>query len=147
MSKEREILLVEDNPGDVLLARKALKRSAVEASLRVVRDGREAVQYLRQQGPYSDAARPDLVLLDINLPGWSGHDVLRQIKTDESLRAIPVVMMSSSDQPKDIRESYANHANSYITKPARLAQLADVLTNLTDYWFGLVRSPQEDTTS
>lgn len=136
-----EILLVEDNPGDILLTRKAFKSSKILNSLHVVTDGTAALNFLRRQGEYSEAPRPDLILLDINLPGLDGHEVLAAIKADEDLCQIPVVMLTSSDHERDIAASYKNHANSYICKPPTLAGLSKALNSLQDYWFAVVRLP------
>ncbi|MGH1343966.1 MAG: response regulator [Nannocystales bacterium] len=136
-----EILLVEDNPGDILLTRKAFKSSKVLNTLHVVTDGRSALEFLRRQGKFPDAPRPDLILLDINLPGLDGHEVLAAIKDDDELCQVPVVMLTSSEQERDISASYRHHANSYICKPPSLAGLSSVLNTLQDYWFAVVRLP------
>lgn len=136
-----DILLVEDNEGDILLARKAFERTKVLNALHVVRDGEAALDFLNQRGEHADAPRPDLVLLDINLPKLDGHEVLAEIKASPDLRRIPVVMLTSSDRPSDIEASYAAHANSYITKPPDLSKLAEAVKSLEEYWFVLVKRP------
>ena len=141
--KPVEILLVEDNPGDVLLTRKAFERSKIANTLSVVTDGHEALEYLYRRGEYADAARPDLVLLDINLPRVSGQEVLETVKQDPVLCTIPVVMLTSSDRELDVLAAYASHANSYVSKPPDLRQLADAVSGLEQYWFMLVRRPKQ----
>ncbi len=140
-ARAAEILLVEDNPGDILLTRKAFKSSEIANRLHVVTDGNSALEFLRREGRYPEAVRPDLVLLDINLPGLDGHEVLAAIKADEDLCQVPVVMLTSSDRQRDVATSYRNHANSYICKPPSLAGLSRALNALQDYWFEVVRLP------
>ncbi|MEM9862915.1 MAG: response regulator [Myxococcota bacterium] len=134
-----EILLVEDNPGDILLTQKAFERARILNQLSVVRDGESALDYLHQRSPYEDAARPELILLDINLPQVNGQEVLREIKSHPTLRRIPVIMLTSSERERDIANSYDAHANSYITKPPKLDQLAAAMERIDQYWFALVR--------
>jgi len=142
MLAEREILLVEDNPADVRLTQEALKDAHVpEHSLIVVRDGLEAMAYLRQQGKYADVRTPDLVLLDLNLPGRSGHDVLREIKTCPALRHIPVIVLSTSACHEDITQAYALHANCYIVKPVDLGSFVEIMKHIWQFWFGIVQLP------
>lgn len=138
-----EILLVEDNPGDILLTQRAFKSSKILNALHVVTDGQSALDFLRRQGQYSQAIRPDLVLLDINLPGLDGHEVLASIKSDEDLQQIPVVMLTSSDHDRDVAASYKSQANSYICKPPTLEGLSKALETLQDYWFAVVRLPPQ----
>lgn len=140
-----EILLVEDNPGDILLTKKALESSRILNTLHVVTDGASALQFLRREGEHAGAVRPDLVLLDINLPGLDGHEVLSAIKSDEDLCRLPVVMLTSSERDRDVEASYKNHANSYIRKPPTLAGLSEALSTLQDYWFAVVRLPSAET--
>ena len=139
-----EILLVEDNPGDVLLTKKAFQGSKLLNRLHVVTDGEAALQFLRREPPFQDAVRPDLVLLDINLPKVSGPEVLQAVKADPDLRVIPVVMLTSSDRDSDIRQAYDEHVNSYITKPPSFSALMDVIKNLENYWFVVVKRPTEE---
>lgn len=139
-----EILLVEDNPGDVRLTREALKEGKVLNHLHVVEDGEDAVRFLRREGEFDGAVRPDLVLLDLNLPRKSGHEVLEEIKTDTDLRRIPVVVLTSSEAETDIARSYDRYANAYITKPVDLDQFISVVRAVEDFWLEVVRLPAED---
>ncbi len=139
--KEVNILLVEDNPGDVVLTRMALQKCRISNTLHVVDDGEKALQFLRGQGEYEGRVVPDLVLLDINLPRVNGLQVLKEVKTDEKLRQIPIIMLTSSVREQDVCDAYGYHANSYITKPASLPQLINALQSIEDYWFVLVRRP------
>lgn len=138
-----EILLVEDNPGDVRLTIEALKEGKVRNRLNVARDGVEALEYLKREGPFRDATRPDLVLLDLNLPKMDGREVLAAIKADESLRRIPVVVLTTSKAEEDVLRSYALHANCYITKPVDLDQFISVVKSIDDFWLTVVRLPNE----
>ncbi len=138
-----EILLVEDNPGDVRLTEEALKESTVINHLRVVRDGEEALAFLRREGQYTQALRPDLILLDLNLPKRDGRQVLADIKRDEQLRRIPVVILTTSNAELDIIKSYDLHANCYITKPVDLDQFTKVVKSIEDFWLTTVMLPQE----
>ena len=139
--KPIEILLVEDNPGDVDLAREALEAGKVCNSLHVVSDGEAALAFLRQQGKFAGALRPDLVLLDLNLPKLNGRDVLAAIKEDPDLRRIPVVILTTSKAEEDILRSYNLHANCYITKPMDLNQFFKVVQGIADFWFTIVKLP------
>jgi CheY-like chemotaxis protein len=141
--KPIEILLVEDNPGDARLTREALSLSKVRNNLHHVRDGEEAVAFLRRQGGYASAPTPDLVLLDLNLPRRDGREVLEDIKNDAALKHIPVVILTSSQAEEDIMRSYRLHANSFITKPVDLEQLTKVVQGIEQFWFTLVRLPPE----
>ncbi|MBC7460317.1 MAG: response regulator [Thermoleophilia bacterium] len=136
-----EILLVEDNPGDVRLTREGLKAAKLVNNLSVVNDGLSALKLLRREGEYADAARPDLVLLDLNLPGFSGLEVLKELKSDPELRALPVVVLSSSDAERDIARSYDLHANCYVTKPIDFVQFVDVVSAIEQFWFSIVKLP------
>ncbi len=138
-----DILLVEDNPGDVVLMREALREAEVHNTLHVAPDGREALAFLRREGAYAAAPRPDLILLDLNLPRLNGHEVLAAIKDDPTLRRIPVVMLTTSDAPSDVRAAYDHHVNSYITKPVDLEQFFAVVKGLDGYWLSLVRLSSE----
>ncbi|WP_436910752.1 response regulator [Halosimplex marinum] len=138
-----EILLAEDNPGDVTLTRKALERGNISNNLHVVNDGVEAVAFLRQEGEYADEPRPDLVLLDLNMPRKDGRDVLETIKEDDDLRRIPVVVMTSSEAEEDIVQSYDLHANAYLTKPIDFDGFLDVVQRIEDFWLTVVRMPPE----
>ncbi len=136
-----EILLVEDNPGDVRLTVEALKEAKVHNRLSVVSDGVEALAFLRRTGRYTDAIRPDVILLDLNLPKKDGREVLAEIKADETLRRIPVVILTTSKAEEDILRSYALHANCFITKPVDLDQFIKVVRSIEEFWFTIVRLP------
>jgi chemotaxis family two-component system response regulator Rcp1 len=136
-----QILLVEDNPGDVRLTIEALKEGKVSNSLSVARDGVEALAFLRREGPHVKAARPDLILLDLNLPKKDGREVLAEIKDDTSLRRIPVVVLTTSKAEEDILRTYDLHANCYITKPVDLEQFISVVRSIDDFWLSVVRLP------
>jgi len=139
--KPIEILLVEDNPGDVRLIREALKEGKVRNTLHVACDGVEAITFLRNQGEYSGIPRPDLILLDLNLPKKDGREVLAEIKADEDLKRIPVVVLTTSQSEIDILKSYNLHANCYITKPVDLGQFLKVVKSVEDFWLTVVRLP------
>ena len=136
-----EILLVEDNPGDARLTLEAFKEAKVINNLTVVNDGAEALAYLRRQGAYADAVVPDLVLLDLNLPKVDGRQVLAEIKADESLKRIPVVVLTTSASQDDISLAYGSHANCYITKPVDLDQFLLVVQSIESFWLSLVKLP------
>ena len=138
-----EILLVEDNPGDVDLTRETLLDSKLLNHMSVVNNGVEAMAYLRREGKYAAATRPDLILLDLNLPRKDGREVLAEIKVDERLRRIPVVVLTTSCAEKDILETYDLHANCYITKPVNLDQFSAVVKAIEEFWFTIVRLPPE----
>jgi chemotaxis family two-component system response regulator Rcp1 len=140
---ELDILLVEDNPGDVRLAMEALKEAKLLNRITNVADGVEALAYLRREGKYSDAARPDLILLDLNLPKKDGREVLEEIKQDANLKRIPVVILTTSRAEQDILKAYNLHANCYITKPVDLDQFIKVAKSIDDFWFTMVRLPPE----
>ena len=138
------ILLVEDNPGDVRLTIEALKDGKVRNRLSVVKDGVEAIEFLRREGQYADAPRPDLILLDLNLPRKDGREVLAEIKADDSLRRIPVVVLTTSSSEQDILRTYDLHANCYITKPVDLEQFIGVVRGIEDFWLTVVKLPSEE---
>jgi len=146
-SKEFErpvkILLVEDNPGDVRLTQEAFKENKVSNSLNVVEDGLEAMAFLSQVDKYTDAPRPDLILLDLNLPKKDGREVLAEIKEDPDLKSIPVVVLTTSKAEEDIIKSYNLHANCYITKPVDLEQFITVVKSIEDFWLTIVKLPSE----
>lgn len=137
-----EILLVEDNPGDVELTREAFAEGKVHNRLHVVGDGVEAMRFLRQEEPYAQSPRPDIILLDLNLPKKSGLEVLAELKADPDLRKIPVVILTTSRAEEDIVRSYYNHANCYITKPVDFEQFMKVVRSLEDFWLAVVRLPR-----
>jgi CheY-like chemotaxis protein len=136
-----EVLLVEDDPGDVLMTREALQDTTVANRLSVVSDGVEALAYLRREAPFADAVRPDLVLLDLNLPRRDGREVLKEIKTDEDLRQIPVVVLTTSQAEEDIRRSYELHANAYVTKPVDFDRFISVVRKIDEFFVGVVELP------
>ncbi len=136
-----EILLVEDNPGDVRLTKAALKEGKIMNVLKTVDNGEEALEYLRRQGTYGQAKRPDLILLDLNLPRKSGQEVLAEIKEDQELKRIPVVILTVSEAEQDIVKSYNLHANCYITKPVNLEQFIEVIESIEDFWLTVVMLP------
>ena len=138
-----EILLVEDNPGDVRLTQEAMKDGKMRNNLSVARDGVEAMAFLRQEGQYADAPRPDVVLLDLNLPKKDGREVLAEIKADPELRRIPVVVLTSSKADEDIASSYDSHANCYVTKPGDLEQFMEVIRSVEGFWVQIVKLPKE----
>jgi len=133
--------LVEDNPADVRLTEEALKESKIRNRLFVVNDGVEAIEFLRQQGEYAGSPRPDLVLLDLNLPRKDGREVLADIKTDEELKRIPVVVLTTSQDECDLLRSYNLHANCYIQKPVDLDRFLEVVRSVEDFWLSIVRLP------
>jgi len=132
------ILLVEDNPGDVRLTREALKENKLLNHLLVAQDGVEAMALLRREGKYADAPRPDLILLDLNLPKKDGREVLAEIKSDESLKRIPVVVLTCSQAEADIVRSYDLHANCYVTKPPDLVRFMNVIKSIDEFWLAIV---------
>lgn len=136
-----EILLVEDSPGDARLAREGLSECKIRNNLHIVDDGVKAMAFLRRQGEYAKTPRPDLILLDLNLPRKDGREVLREIKEDDSLKVIPVVILTTSKAEEDIIKSYSLHANCYVTKPLGLQQFLDVVRSIEDFWFTIVRLP------
>jgi CheY-like chemotaxis protein len=138
-----EILLVEDNPGDVRLTREALKEGKIRNNLNVVGDGVEALRYLRREGQYAESTRPDLILLDLNLPKMDGREVLEAVKADPSLRLIPIVVLTSSAAEQDIVRAYDLHANCYVSKPVDLDQFIHVVKSIEDFWFSIVKLPSE----
>lgn len=143
LGKPIEILLVEDNPGDVRLTMEALKENKVYNNLHVVNDGVEAIAFLRREGAHADKPRPDLVLLDLNLPKMNGRDVLSEIKTDTQLRRIPVVVLTTSQDEEDISGAYDLHANCYVTKPVDLEKFIEVVRSIEDFWVTIVKLPPD----
>jgi len=139
-----EVLLVEDNPGDVRLTQEVLKDGRIRNHLNVAVDGVEALEYLRRQGRFADVAPQDIVLLDLNLPRMSGHEVLQAMKADPELRRIPVVILTTSAAEKDVLAAYDLHANCYITKPADLVQFEAVIRMIEGFWLSIVRLPKAD---
>jgi two-component system response regulator len=142
--KQVEILLVEDNPGDVRLTKEALKESKIYNNLHVVMDGVEAMKYLRKEGKYEDQPEPDLIILDLNLPKKDGREVLKEVKEDDTLKRIPVVIMTVSNDEQDILDSYNSYANCYIKKPVDLNQFEKVVKLIDDFWFSIVKLPPKE---
>jgi CheY-like chemotaxis protein len=139
-----EILLVEDNPGDVRLTREALADAKVRNNLHVVNDGHEALKFLRQEDEYARSPRPDLVLLDLNLPGKNGMEVLAEIKADDTLRATPVVILTTSEAEEDVVKAYNLNANCYVAKPLDLDQFVKVVNAIESFWLTIVKLPRTD---
>jgi CheY-like chemotaxis protein len=136
-----DVLLVEDDPGDVLMTQEAFADHKVHNRLHVVSDGVEAMAFLRKEGTYADAATPDLILLDLNLPKMDGREVLAAIKADPALRSIPVVILTTSEAEEDVLRSYSLHANAYVTKPVDFERFIDVVRRIDDFFVSVVRLP------
>jgi len=136
-----EVLLVEDDQGDILLTREALEHNKVSNRLHVVNDGEQALAFLRGESPYAEAPRPDLILLDLNLPRMGGLEVLREIKSDDGLRTIPVVILTTSEAEEDILYSYRLHANAYVAKPVDFAQFISVVRQIDNFFVTVVKLP------
>jgi CheY-like chemotaxis protein len=136
-----EILLVEDNPGDVRLTREALKEGKVYSNLHWAKDGVEALEFLRHEGRFADVPRPDIILLDLNLPKKDGREVLSEIKNDEDLKRIPVVILTTSKAEEDVLRSYQLHANCYVTKPVDLEKFIVVVQSIDRFWLTVVTLP------
>jgi chemotaxis family two-component system response regulator Rcp1 len=139
--KEVHILLVDDNEGDILLTVEALNEARIINKISIARDGVEAIRFLNKQHPFADCETPDLILLDINLPKMDGMEVLAVIKTDQELRRIPVIMLTTSSSERDILASYDNHANCFITKPVDLDRFMSVVRTIEDFWISIVKLP------
>lgn len=139
--EEIDILLVEDNPGDVRLTREAFKEGMLRNKLHVVMDGEAAIAFLRREGEHKDAVRPDLILLDLNLPKMNGREVLAAIKQDPELKRIPVVVLTTSQDENDIVESYKHFASSYIVKPVSMEKFIKVVSSFKQYWLSVVKLP------
>ena len=137
------ILLVEDNDGDILLIEEAFEEAKLMNKVSIVKDGEKAIHFLTKQGGYSNADTPDLILLDVNLPRKNGHEVLEFVKTDEKLKQIPVIMLTTSSSEKDVLKSYKNHANCYITKPVEVEEFLKAITKIKNFWINLVKLPHE----
>jgi CheY-like chemotaxis protein len=135
------VLLVEDDPGDVMIAQEALKASSLTSKLTVVPDGVEAIKYLRREDDYSDAPRPDLILLDLNLPKKSGHEVLAEVKADPALRKIPIVVLTTSGAAEDVVRSYDLHANVFVTKPVDFDHFTSVIKQIDDFFLTVAQLP------
>ena len=136
-----DILLVEDDPGDVLMTREAFEHHKIRNALHVASDGVEALQFLKREGPFGEAPRPGLILLDLNLPRKDGREVLGEIKQDPALRTIPVVVLTTSEAEEDILRSYDLHANAYVTKPVDFEKFVEVVRKIDDFWVTVVQLP------
>ena len=146
MCRHIEILLVEDSPSDALLTREALSGFKLLNKLHVVDNGVDAIAFLHREGPFASAPRPDLILLDLNLPRMDGREVLREIKADDDLKIIPVVVLTSSDAEEDILKSYNLHASCYITKPVEFDKFLKVVRSIREFWFAVVTLPPQQHT-
>jgi CheY-like chemotaxis protein len=140
-TRQVEVLLVEDDPGDVLMTREAFEDYKVANQLHVVQDGADAMAFLRREGDYAGAPRPDLVLLDLNLPRMDGREVLQAIKGDAELASIPVVVLTTSEAEEDVLRSYSLHANAYVTKPVDFERFIEVVRQIDDFFVTVVRLP------
>ena len=141
MAENIEVLMVEDDPGDADLTQELLEDAKLMVNVNIVDDGEKAIAYLRRQGEYVQAVRPDLILLDLNLPRKDGREVLQEIKSDPDLKRIPVVVLTTSDADEDILRSYNLGANSFVTKPVGLEQFANIVKSIEDFWFTVVKFP------
>lgn len=139
--KSVHILLVEDNEGDILLTTEALEEGKISNKLSVVRDGKEAIDFLNRNGNFESAQLPDLILLDVNLPRVNGHEVLEYIKTHPDFKVIPVIMLTTSSSQEDINLSYKNYANCYITKPIEVSDFMEAVNKIEEFWINLVKLP------
>ena len=144
IGKPIEVLLVEDDPGDVELTMEVLNRSKLKVSINVVNDGVKAIEYMQSKGEYAGSEKPDLILLDLNLPRKDGREVLEEIKRDDELKLIPVVILTTSDADEDIARTYATGASCYVTKPVGLAEFNKVVESISEFWFTVVKLPPKD---
>lgn len=135
--KPAHILLVEDNEGDIALTLDAFEESKVKMEISVTRNGQEALDFLFRRGNYENSKKPDIILLDINIPIFNGHEVLRQIKANSSLKKIPVIMLTTSSNPKDINLAYENHSNSYVKKPLNMEEFLEAILQIEQFWLQL----------
>ena len=140
-----EILVIEDNEGDILLTQEAFKAEKIRNNIHVALDGEKAIEFLRKDSEFSDAITPDIILLDLNLPKKDGRQVLKEIKEDNNLKRIPVVIMTSSKSDQDIDKAYKLHANSYMIKPVSLEKFSEVVSAIENFWFTIVVLPDDDT--
>jgi len=144
MARSIDILMVEDSPSDAFLTREALKQAKESSRIHVVNDGVEAMEFLRREGAFAGAPRPDIILLDLNMPRKDGREVLAEIKGDAKLKSIPVIVLTSSSAEQDILHAYNLHANCYITKPADFNRFKEVIKSIEMFWFGKVTLPPHD---
>lgn len=140
--KNVHILLVEDNEGDIVLTIESFNAAALKNKISVARDGEEALEFLYQKGKFADVEKPDLVLLDINIPKLNGHEVLDIIRKDDDLKKIPVIMLTTSSASSDLREAYNNHVNSYIVKPIELIKFMEAIAQIENFWLTLMTIPK-----
>lgn len=144
--RQLTVLLVEDNPRDVRLTQRAFVQAGLEHDLRIVRDGDEALEYLHREGAYRDlqvSPRPDVILLDLNLPRMSGHELLRRLKQDQRFRQMPIIVLTTSGRPDDVRLAYEEGANAYLLKPVEFARFTKIMEHLGKFWLELVELPPE----
>lgn len=141
--KSAHILLVEDNEGDILLTTEALEESKIINTISVVRNGKDALDFVFKRGQYDTAKEPDMILLDVNLPLKNGHEVLQAIKDDEAVKHIPVIMLTTSSSERDISLSYQHHANCYITKPVNVKEFLEAITSIGQFWLNIVTLPKK----
>lgn len=140
--KLAHILLVEDNEGDIALTFEAFEESKVKTEISVVKNGRDALDFLFKRGAFEDSATPDLILLDINMPIFNGHEVLHRIKADPGLKRTPVIMLTTSSNPKDVNTAYENHCNSYVLKPLDMDEFLEVILKIEAFWLQLSTLPE-----
>jgi CheY-like chemotaxis protein len=140
--KKAQILLVEDNEGDIILTLEAFEESKILTNISVVKNGKEALDFLHKRGEFTEVEWPDLILLDINLPILNGHEVLQEIKRDDALRAIPVIMLTTSSNAKDIKTAYSNYTNSYVTKPISMEDFLRAILQIEEFWLQLCKLPK-----
>ncbi len=142
-SRSAQVLLIEDNHGDAVLTKRAFRRSGMPSEITVAETGEKGLSILRQEGEHADAPRPDIILLDLNLPYMHGQDVLKAVKEDPALRRIPVIVLSSSSADSDVAGCYDRHANGYITKPITTDTYDEIVARIEQYWFGLMQLPPD----
>lgn len=142
-----DILLVEDNAGDIELTMTAFDANRIANNIYVIEDGAEALEFLYQRGEHGSAPRPDIIILDINLPKIDGFEILKQVKEDENLKAIPIIMLTSSDAEKDIMNAYAHYASGYITKPLDVEKFFGIAKSIENFWFSVIRLPSRSLNS
>ncbi|TGN09435.1 response regulator [Leptospira ilyithenensis] len=140
--KPINILLIEDSEGDIMLITEALEEGRIANQVTVMKNGWEAIQYLEKKGNYRDISLPDLILLDVNLPKLNGHEVLKKIKSNENTKHIPVIILTTSSEEKDVFEAYKNHANCFISKPVLAEDFLKVVISIEDFWIAVVKLPR-----
>ncbi|MFN3641198.1 MAG: response regulator [Flavobacterium sp.] len=141
--KKAHILLVEDNEGDILLTIEAFEESKIQTNISVVKNGKDALDFVFQREQFKDVERPDIILLDINIPIFNGHEVVQQLKNDPVLKKIPVIMLTTSSNPKDINRAYDNHTNSFVTKPIEMKDFLDAVLKIEEFWLQLCKLSKE----